>query len=88
MILIDDSVNPVLTVINADFDRVAAPFSGKRWTRTLRDLNRAEWIYVDTQSPQDQVARAIKRDPAFHDNFVLRYRSGTSAVYQRRGERA
>ena len=88
MILIDDSVNPVLTVIDADFDRVAAPFSGRRWTRMLRDPSRAEWVYVDTESPQDQVARAIERDPTFADDFVLRYRSGTSAVYQRRGARA
>ena len=61
MILIDDSVNPVLTVIDADFDRVAAPFSGRRWAWMLRDPGRAEWVYVDTESPQDQVARAIKR---------------------------
>ena len=88
MILIDDSVNPVLTVIDADFDRVAAPFSGRRWTRMLRDPSRAEWVYVDTESPQDQVAPAIKRDPTFDDDFVLRYRSGTSAVYQRRGAQA
>jgi hypothetical protein len=88
MILIDDSVNPVLTIIDADFDRVAAPFSGRRWTRTLRNPARAEWVYADTESPQDQVARAIRRDPSFHDDFVLRYRSGTSAVYQRRAARS
>ncbi len=51
MILIDDSVNPVLPVIDADLDRVAAPFSGRRWTRTLRDPDRAEWLYVDTERP-------------------------------------
>ena len=63
MILIDDSVNPVLPVIDADLDRVAAPFSGPRWKRTLRDLDRAEWLYVDTANPQDQVAQAIARGP-------------------------
>ena len=84
MILIDDSVNPVLTIIAADFDRVAAPFSGKRWTRTLRNPGRAEWVYVDTESPQDQVARVVGRDPSFHDDFVLRFQRGSSSVYQRR----
>ena len=63
MILIDDSVNPVLTVIDADFDRVAAPFSGRRWTRMFRDPGRAEWVYVDTESPQDQVARRDRARP-------------------------
>ena len=89
MILIDDSVNPVLTVIDADFDRVAAPFSGRAVDADAAATPAgAEWVYVDTESPQDQVARAIKRDPTFADDFVLRYRSGTSAVYQRRGARA
>jgi 4-amino-4-deoxy-L-arabinose transferase-like glycosyltransferase len=83
-IAIDDSVNPNLPVIDADLDRVAAPFSGPRWTRTLRDLTRAEWLYVDTANPQDQIARAIRRDPDFDDDFVLRHEVGNARVYQRR----
>ena len=73
LILIDDSVNPVLTLIDADLDRVAAPFSGPRWVHVLRHLDRAEWVYVDTGSPQDQVARAVRTDPNFNGNFVLRF---------------
>ncbi len=65
IIAIDDSVNPLLPVINADLDRVSAPFSGPRWKRTLRDLNRAEWLYVDTANPSDAIAKAVKRDPSF-----------------------
>ncbi len=83
-IAIDDSVNPNLPVIDADLDRVAAPFSGPRWKRTLRDLTLAEWLYVDTANPQDEIARAIARDPGFDDEFVLRHESGNARVYQRR----
>ena len=88
MILIDDSVNPVLTGDRRRLRPGRGAVLRRRWTRTLRDPSRAEWVYVDTESPQDQVARAIKRDPTFDDDFVLRYRSGTSAVYQRRGAQA
>jgi hypothetical protein len=83
-IAIDDSVNPNLPVIGADLDRVAAPFSGPRWSRTLRDLTRAEWLYVDTANPQDAVARAMRGDSTFDDDFVLRHRAGNAEVYQRR----
>ncbi len=87
IIAIDDSVNPLLPVINADLDRVSAPFSGPRWTRTLRNLNTAEWLYVDTANPNDQIARAVRADPSFARDFVLRHRSGKAEVYQRRRAR-
>ena len=87
VIAIDDSINPLLPVIDADLDRVAAPFSGPRWTRTLRDLRHAEWLYVDTENPQDAIGRAVRRDPTFARDFVLRHRAGRAEVYQRRGGR-
>jgi hypothetical protein len=84
LIAIDDSVNPNLPVIDADLDRVAAPFSGPRWKHTLEHLADAEWLYVDTANPQDEVAQAIRKDPNFDDEFVLRHRAGNARVYQRR----
>ena len=63
LIAIDDSVNPLLPVIDADLDRVAAPFSGSRWRRVLRDPARAEWLYVDTANPQDAIRRARGTGP-------------------------
>ena len=87
IIAIDDSINPLLPVIDADLDRVAAPFSGRRWARTLRDLRRAEWLYVDTENPQDAISRAVRRDPTFARDFVLRHRAGRAEVYQRRSRR-
>jgi Dolichyl-phosphate-mannose-protein mannosyltransferase len=84
IIAIDDSVNPLLPVIDADLDRVSAPFSGPRWKHTLRDLSRAEWLYVDTENPNDQIARAVRKDPNFARDFVLRHRTGKAEVYQRR----
>jgi hypothetical protein len=83
-IAIDDSVNPNLPVIDADLDRVTAPFSGPRWKRTLRDLTLAEWLYVDTANPQDDIARAVRNDPDFADDFVLRHEDGDAQIYQRR----
>ena len=83
-ILIDDSINPLLPVIDADLDRVVAPFSGPRWNRALRDPSRAEWVYVDTANPDDAVARAVRRDPTFLRDFELRHRAGAAEVYQRR----
>jgi hypothetical protein len=84
VLLIDDSVNPVLPVIDVNFDRVAAPFSGPRWTRTLHDLARAEWLYVDTMNPDDDVARAVERDPNFHEEFERVFADRGAEVYQRR----
>jgi hypothetical protein len=83
-ILIDDSINPLLPVVDADLNRVIAPFSGHRWHRALRDPARADWVYVDTANPDDAVARAVRRDPSFHDEFVRRFSAPGAAVYQRR----
>jgi hypothetical protein len=83
-ILIDDSINPLLPVIDVDLDRVAAPFSGPRWDRALRDPSRADWVYVDTANPFDAVGRAARRDRTFERDFVLRHRSGAAEVYERR----
>ena len=81
MILIDDSGQPGA---HGHRRRLRpgglAPFSGRRWTRMFREAGRAEWLYIEAESPQDQVQRAIGRDPTFADDFVLRYRSGSSAV--------
>ncbi len=84
LILIDDSVNPMLPVIGADLDRVSAPFSGPRWARGLRDLDRAEWIFADTAGDGDAVAQAIARDPGFDADFRPVLQDGTVTVYQRR----
>lgn len=84
IIAIDDSINPLLPVINADLDRVSAPFSGPRWKRTLRHLRTAEWLYVDTANPNDQLNKAVRRDPNFARDFGLRHRDGKAEVYQRR----
>ncbi len=86
-ILIDDSINPLLPVIDAGLGRVIAPFSGKPWTRALRDPSRAEWVYVDNENPDDSVARAVRHDPSFHRDFVRRFHSGRAEVYQRRSAR-
>jgi 4-amino-4-deoxy-L-arabinose transferase-like glycosyltransferase len=84
IVAIDDSINPLLPVINADLNRVSAPFSGPRWKHTLRDLTQAEWLYADTANPNDSISKAIRRDPSFTRDFVLRHRAGAARVYQRR----
>jgi hypothetical protein len=83
-ILIDDSINPLLPVINANLGRVIAPFSGPSWKRALRDPARAEWVYVDEANPDDEVARAVRRSSTFNEDFVRRFHSGNASVYQRR----
>jgi hypothetical protein len=85
LIMIDDSVNPMLPVIGADLDRVSAPFSGPRWTRGQRDLARNEWLFADTAGDGDAVARAIARDPDFDERFDEVFSDGTVQVYRRRG---
>lgn len=84
LIMIDDSVNPMLPVIGADLDRVGAPFSGPRWTRGLRDLDRNEWLFADTAGAGDAVAQAIAKDPGFDDQFDQVFTDGTISVYHRR----
>jgi Dolichyl-phosphate-mannose-protein mannosyltransferase len=83
-ILIDDSVNPLLPVVDADLNRVIAPFTGRSWRKALRDPARAEWVYVDIANPQDSVARAMRNDPDFHRQFVRRFSAPGAEVYQRR----
>ena len=84
LIMIDDSVNPMLPVIGADLDRVSAPFSGPRWTRGQRDLTRNEWLFADTAGGGDSVATAIAADPGFEQDFDLVFTEGTVGVYHRR----
>ncbi|MDQ6696549.1 MAG: phospholipid carrier-dependent glycosyltransferase [Actinomycetota bacterium] len=82
-ILIDDSVNPLLPVIDVDLDRVAAPFS-RSWKATLADPARAEWVYVDTGNPFDHVRRAIGRDRSFGRDFARVFHTEKADVYRRR----
>ncbi|MCU1394977.1 MAG: hypothetical protein JWM34_3405 [Ilumatobacteraceae bacterium] len=83
VILIDDSINPMLPVIDADLDRVAAPFSGDRWDEALADPTTVVWIYTDDANPFDEVAAATRRDTHFAAQFTLRFRSGNASVYER-----
>lgn len=83
-IALDDSVNPMLGVVGADLDRVAAPFESTRWEATLRDLGRAEWIFADATGDGDALARAIEDDPGFEDRFEPVFRSGEVTVYHRK----
>jgi hypothetical protein len=85
-ILIDDSINPLLPVVDAELSRVVAPFSAS-WRRTLRDPSRVQWVFVDRANPDDAVRRAIDRSPTFHDDFVRRFRDGPAEVYERRAGR-
>ena len=81
-VLIDDSVNPLLPVIDADLNRVAAPFSGKRWDRALQDPSRARWVFVDDANPQDAVRRALRDHPGALDDLELRFQDGPALVYE------
>lgn len=83
LILIDDSVNPLLPVIDADLDRVAAPFS-QSWKGTLAHPALAEWVFVDTGNPFDAVGKAIARDPSFGDDFEVVFHTVKADVYRRR----
>jgi hypothetical protein len=83
VILIDDSINPVLPVVDADLDRVIAPFSGKTWTRALADLSRADWLYLDEGNPDDDVAAATRNNPAQLAEFRLVFHQGKAAVYHK-----
>jgi hypothetical protein len=82
--MIDDSVNPMLPVIGASLDRVSAPFSGERWTATLGDLRRAEWLFSDTAGAGDAVARAIAADRRVATDFEEVFAEGTVRVHHRR----
>jgi 4-amino-4-deoxy-L-arabinose transferase-like glycosyltransferase len=84
IILIDDSINPMLPVIDADLDRVAAPFSGNRWDNALVDPSTVDWVYIDTANPFDEVGTAARTDRFFAAQFELRFSSGNAEVYQRR----
>ncbi len=86
-ILIDDSINPLLPVIDAPLSRAIAPFTGRSWTRALQDPARAEWVFVDRANPDDAVRHAVDRSPTFHEDFVRRFRDGKAEVYQRRSDR-
>lgn len=83
LIMIDDSVTPMLPIIGADLDRVSAPFSGARWKQTLRDPRRAEWLYVDTAGDGDAVARALAADPSIEASFETVFEQDTVRVLRR-----
>lgn len=83
LILIDDSVNPLLPVIDADLNRVAAPFS-QSWKATLADPAAAQWVYIDTGNPFDEVGKAIAGDRSFHDDFKVVFHADKAEVYRRR----
>jgi hypothetical protein len=85
LIMMDDSITPMLPVVGADLDRVSAPFSGKRWTATLEDPARAEWLYVDRSGDGDAVARALEANPAAAAQFRTVFRDGDVAVLRRTG---
>lgn len=87
LIMIDDSVTPMLPVIAADLDRVSAPFSGPRWTATLEDPTGAEWLYVDRSGDGDAVAQALDADPAAARTFRTVFRDGEVEVLRREGAR-
>jgi hypothetical protein len=84
-IMMDDSVTPMLPVVGADLDRVSAPFSGRRWTATLADPSRAEWLYVDRSGAGDAVARALDANPAAAAAFRPVFRDGQVEVLRRVG---
>lgn len=85
LIMVDDSVTPMLPVVGADLDRVSAPFSGRRWTTTLDDPRAAEWLYVDRSGEGDAVARALDGDPVAAASFRTVFRDGDVEVLQRIG---
>ena len=85
LIMIDDSVTPMLPVIGADLDRVSAPFSGPRWEASLLDLTRAEWLYIDDAGAGDAVARALAADPDAGKDFDTVFEQGTVSVLRQRG---
>jgi hypothetical protein len=82
VIVFDDSRNPMLGVVGADLNRVAGPFDGKRWRRTLADLESADWVFVDRAGDGDAVAAAIDADPSFDANFDEVFSDGTISVYR------
>lgn len=84
IIALDDSINPMLGIVGADLDRVVAPFESRAWNRTLRDLDRAEWIFADATGDGDALARAIADDTDFEDRFDVVFRSGDVSVYHRK----
>ena len=84
-IMMDDSVTPMLPVVGADLDRVSAPFSGPRWTASLENPTRAEWLYVDRSGAGDAVACALDANPAAAAAFRPVFRDGQVEVLRRVG---
>lgn len=80
-VMIDDSVHPMLPVIGVGLDHVIAPFSSG-WKAALRDPERATWIYVDRANRDDEIRRAIARDPGFLDDFDAAATFGDVTVYR------
>lgn len=80
-VLIDDSVNPMLPVIGTGLDHVVAPFS-QDWRAQLRHPNGVEFIYVDRGNRDDQIRRAIARDPSFLRGFHLAADFGSVSIYR------
>lgn len=81
VVLIDDSVNPMLPVIGTGLDDVVAPFS-RSWRSTLRDPSTVTFVYVDRDNADDEVGRTIGRDPDFLDGFDVAAEFGSVAIYR------
>jgi len=84
VILIDDSINPLLPVIDADLNRVAAPFS-ERWPEALADPSTVDWVFIDTGNPFDEVGKAVAADRSFDSTFVIAFSLDNAEVYRRIG---
>lgn len=85
LIMMDDSITPMLPVVGADLDRVSAPFSGPRWDSTLEDPALAEWLYVDRSGSGDAVSKALARNPEAAAEFRTVFRDGDVEVLRREG---
>jgi hypothetical protein len=83
LIMMDDSVTPMLPVVGADLDRVSAPFSGPRWSATLEDPALAEWLYVDRAGEGDAVWQALQRNPGAAAEFLTVFSDGDVSVMRR-----
>lgn len=82
-IMIDDSINPMLPVLDADLHRVIAPFSTD-WPDAQQDVTIAEWLFVDLQNPDDEVAAAVAAADGFEQQFEVAYSLDAVVVYHRK----
>jgi hypothetical protein len=80
-LLIDDSVNPMLPVIGLGLDDVVAPFS-EGWDDALRSPDGIDVVLIDRGNPDDEVGRALERDPDLLDGFELAAEFGPVAIFR------